>query len=143
MENASKALLIAGGVMIAILILSIVMYLVATYKEVGETHQDISLENEVKSFNSNFTKFIGREDITAQEIVTIINYCQEYEESYETAPKIEVLNASSYNISKIKRDLIEFITVSSDNNWKFACNVESVVYDDKGKVSKIIFTKSR
>ena len=141
MENASKALLIAGGVMIAILLLSIVMYLVVTYKEMGETYEDISLENEVKNFNSNFIKFIGRKDITAQEIVTTINYCQEYEESYGTAPEINVVNASPYNISKIKRDLIEFITISNNNNWKFSCNVGNVLYDDKGKVSKIIFTK--
>lgn len=143
MENASKALLIAGGVLIAVLILSIAVHLVVTYKEVGTAYEDMNVENEVKSFNNNFTKFIGRTDITPQEIVSIINYCEEYEQNYGVAPEIDIKNASPYNITKIKKDAIEFIITSTNNKWTFYCDVKNVSYDEQGKINKIVFTKNR
>lgn len=73
MENAAKALLIAGGVLIAILILSLFAYL--TRKMGGSTAGIYSLmsQNEISEFNQKFLKYDGRQDLTIQDVVTIVN----------------------------------------------------------------------
>lgn len=142
MENASKALLIAGGVLIAVLILSAGVYLVMTSKEVGTTYGSVAEENETKSFNSNFIQFLERTDITAHEIVTIINYSKEYEREHGAAPNIIIKNAPNYTTDKISNNSIGFITMSSEKGWTFSCKSGSISYDEKGRVNSITFVKN-
>ena len=141
MENASKAFLIAGGVLIAILILSLGVYLVSTYGKLGTTYEGVTQENEIKKFNSNFTSLEGRTDITAQEIVTTINFCDEYENNYGTTASIVISNAG-WSTDKIKtkeNGEIAFITDCTSKEYKFRCNT---IYDNEtGMVKTIIFTK--
>ena len=58
MENASKALLIAGAVLIAILVVSLIVYLAVSGGNilVSNTKNNSS---EIKAFNSKFTKYEG------------------------------------------------------------------------------------
>ena len=60
MENASKALLIAGAVLLAILFISLVIYLVISGGDflISSTSND---STEIKMFNSKFTKYEGNE----------------------------------------------------------------------------------
>ena len=55
MENASKALLMAAGVLIGILILSLAVFLFANF---GSASAEINRQNEIKrinEFNAQFT----------------------------------------------------------------------------------------
>lgn len=70
MENASNALLIAGGVLLAILVLSIGVYLVNNLRVTTDSYVQQLDAIELGKYNSNFEVFIGRHDVTAQEIVT-------------------------------------------------------------------------
>lgn len=141
MENASHAFLIAGGVLIAILILSLGVYLVLTYSQLGTTYEGVIEENEIKKFNSNFTSLEGRNDITAQEIITVINFCDEYENNYGITASIVISNAG-WSADKIKakeNGEIAFITDCTNKQYKFRCNT---IYDNKtGMVKTITFTK--
>ncbi len=58
MENASKALLIAGAVLIAILVVSLIVYLAVSGGDflISNTNNDSS---EIKVFNSKFMKYEG------------------------------------------------------------------------------------
>ena len=72
MENASKALLIAAGVLIGIMILSIAVYLAVTF---GQTAAEVNEEirvNQVAQFNSQFTKYDGAQ-VTIHDIITMAN----------------------------------------------------------------------
>ena len=63
MENASNALLIAGGVLIGVLILSLAVYLFADF---GSTSADINqrtAEQQLTQFNSKFTVYESSEKI--------------------------------------------------------------------------------
>ena len=59
MENASKALLFAAGILIAIILISVAVYIVSmsndATKNVGSTISDM----ELSSFNSKFTTYEG------------------------------------------------------------------------------------
>ncbi len=130
MENASRALLMAGGVLIAIIIISIAVYMFTTYSNVGTRYETITESNEKIKFNTNFTKFEGRTDITAQEIVTIVNFAKDY---YENNQINITVNASG--MSDTSNDgLIEF--VKSNSNKRFKCDG---IYYSNGRVNKIIF----
>ena len=72
MENASKALLIAGGVLLAIMVLTIAIYLKGRFDNVADQYvasQDVS---EIQKYNAKFEPYIGKEDITPQDLVTLL-----------------------------------------------------------------------
>ena len=73
MENASKALLMAAGVLMGLLIISLAVYL---YTNLGltanETLQKIS-ESETRQFNNQFTVYENKNDITIYDVVSVAN----------------------------------------------------------------------
>jgi maltose-binding protein MalE len=83
MENAAKALTIAGGILIAMMVISLGVYLFINARDVGTSYEKSMETAELQKFNSNFTTFEGREDITIQEIVTIAKFVKQYKEQTE------------------------------------------------------------
>ncbi len=76
MENASKALIMAGEILIAILVLALGVSIVMTMGKFSADMNDRIAADTVAEFNNNFTKFEGRIDITAEEIASIINFAK-------------------------------------------------------------------
>jgi len=77
MENASKALIIAGEMLIGLIVISIIAYLFVAMSKPAESLSSSLSQTEVDKINSYFAKFQDRQDITAQEIVSSINYAKE------------------------------------------------------------------
>lgn len=92
MENATKALLMAAGVLIGVLILSlgVALYIMLS-GYVSQAETDIS-ENQIRTFNEYFLKYSNRTDLTIQDVITARNKALELNQSH-----------SNYNIS-IKAD---------------------------------------
>lgn len=94
MENASKALIIAGAVLIGILIISMGVLLATTLQKTAKTYYTSMNTNEIQKFNSEITKnFIienGYTYITAQGIITLKNILNTatYKEDIVTEPKL-------------------------------------------------------
>ena len=84
MENASKALLIGGSILIAMLTISIGLNLFMNYRDMGSSYERNLEATEIQKFNVNFTKFEERQDITIQEIVSLANFVREYNADNET-----------------------------------------------------------
>lgn len=149
MENASKALLLGGGILIGLIVMSIGVYLFTSYSDNYLPFEQKMEANEIKKFNANFTKFEGRDNITIQEIVTLINFAKQYEQESGTHITITVeeipdminwLNVMSIDILDDKKvELIEeksgeIFTCKNDEN-------QDIIYDDKGKVKLIKFSE--
>ena len=83
MENASKALIIAGEVLIAVLVLSLMASIFLAFGNFSTNMHAKMSRVEIQQFNSHFYAFEGRENITAQEIVTIINFAKKANDSRE------------------------------------------------------------
>ena len=88
MENASKALIIAGEILIAMLILSIGVYLVNSTRRVPEAYEHQMSQLEIVKFNSFFLHFEERgsgatKGVSAQEIASVINYAQEFNDNMD------------------------------------------------------------
>lgn len=148
MENASKALLIAGGVLIAIAALTVGIYLRAKLGNVSESYVDELDLIEIQKYNSYFESFIGRDDITAQEIITVINIAQEkqfgtevYISTGRRRTKYTEKNDDEKNVF-----LKEHINcMDSDGSIKNIYTLDSnffpIKYYENGIIKEITFTK--
>ena len=150
MENASKALLMAGGVLIGILILSLAAYL---FVDFGSTSAEIHRQNEEKQiteFNSKFTSYEGYKDkdgnwqITIYDIITLAGYAKEnntYNEGVTEEQIIVQVNGRQIqsNNNEQNQNLIrEFI--NDGTLIKFKC--DEIKYNSRGKVKLIAFSQS-
>ncbi len=148
MENASKALIIAGGVLIAMLIISIAVYLFTTYASLGETYDQKLSATEIQKFNANFTKFDGRENIIIQEIVSLVNFAKNYSEQTGEATVDVSLGRIHLADPAYSDKLIETIkeNASADDGSGdvkyFKCKHEDIEYNDNtGLVKSIKFSE--
>ena len=139
MENTTKALLIAATVLIAVIMLSIAVYLYASYAKQTREYSEIISSVELEKFNSNFNVYVGRNDISAQEIVSVVNLAKEYGnqiEIYLNNSKIE------FTENNTQEDFIK-----NNQNKVFKCILSTLEstpnpqYDERGKIVKLKFTK--
>lgn len=94
MENATKALLIAGSVLISIIIISL---LVRTYGNIGAfQRQQVSVEEaqRLEAFNKEYTKYEGQY-VYGTEVITVINKALNDAE-YKIAVKIKFNEGYTY-----------------------------------------------
>ena len=83
MENASKALIIAGEVLIGIMVLTLMVYIFGAFGNFSSNMHKSMVESQITQFNENFFTYEGRTNITATEIVTIINFAKQSNDSRE------------------------------------------------------------
>lgn len=82
MENATKALLMAAGVLIGVLILTFgVSLYIMLGGYVSDAEANIS-EAQVRTFNENFLKYSNRTDLTIQDVITARNRALELNQSH-------------------------------------------------------------
>lgn len=78
MENTTKALIMAAGVLLAIIILSLTIYLVNSFKSFTQEYNENLEKQQLDKFNSNFTVFQGRNNIAMHEITTLVNLAKKF-----------------------------------------------------------------
>lgn len=147
MENASKALLAIAEILIGIIIISMAVYIFGVYMNTNKTYEEVKSRSEIKEFNNLFSKFVGRNNITAQEIVTLVKQLENL--GYSPSDISNTIEVWLDNASKVdlrgEGNCKEFLEKSNDNQVKFSCGYNSwgkIVYDpNSAKVEKIIFKK--
>ena len=103
MENATKALLIAGGVLIAIIIISL---LIRTYGNISFFHREqISSEEaeRIESYNKEYTKYLNKY-VYGTEVITAIN--KTINNNIKTSDNIEInimFTQEEYKYYRIKQ----------------------------------------
>lgn len=96
MENASKAMFIAAGVLIGIMILSLAVYLIITF---GSTSAEIAKQkqlDQINQFNSQFTVYDGRKNLTIHEVITLANLATQSNINYDLDSSARGDKASMY-----------------------------------------------
>ena len=78
MENASKALLMSASILIGLIVLSLGIYLVNTFKSFSQDYNDSMEIQSMEQFNAQFTAFSTRSNISIHEIMTLTNYAKEF-----------------------------------------------------------------
>lgn len=124
MENASKALLIAGGIFLALLIVSVMMYMSNSITEIGEAQENRRAAEQLAAFNAEYEAY-NKKLMYGTDIITVINKAKE--------DKVNI---------KIGNTVITE-TTSLDNTIKnniYAC--KEIKYDNvTGKVTSMAFEK--
>ena len=77
MENASKALIMAAGVLIGVLILSLAAFLFLDFGATSESVYSQMENQQLTQYNAQYTVYSGRKDITIYEIISIANLAKE------------------------------------------------------------------
>lgn len=86
MENASKALIMAAGVLIGIILLSLMVYMFTNFAITSaEVHKE-NEQNQLNQFNSQFTSYEAKEGLTIYDVVTVANLATENNIYYEHPP---------------------------------------------------------
>lgn len=151
MENASKALIMSAGILISVLILSLAAYLIATFGSSSAEIQKINEEKIISEFNSQFTVYDRRKDLTIYDVVTVANYAKENNEKFELTEENRGKENTYYISVKLKGNSpenLENMTSSKQNELlkedlqsqsKYSCTVEISVVTKR--VYKVIFKK--
>lgn len=85
MENASKALTMAAGVIIAVIVISLGIYIFNIFSQYSKEQTEELYSNQVMEFNAQFTKYETMEDITIYDIISLANYAHNYNQSLDNA----------------------------------------------------------
>ena len=82
MENVSNALLIAGGVLIGVLILTIGVYLYTMFGEGSASLSDQLTQRQIDEFNAQFYKYENQDTIRIHDIISIANLAKQNNINY-------------------------------------------------------------
>lgn len=102
MENASNALIMAAGILISIMLISLGTYLFATFGGYSKNINDTLSQTQIEEFNAQFTKYEstpGDETTycTAYDIVSVINLAKDANEKYEEYRNITTTRPQNAN----------------------------------------------
>ena len=126
MENASKALLMTGSILIGVLILSLMVTLFISSRELSNEYDTTKKSEAIQQFNVNFTKYIGQE-LTIHQVVTICNF----------ARLNNVTITSGGKTSEDIKGIVNAYSNDEDSIQKYRLIINS--YSDEGYVSSIRF----
>ena len=72
MENATKALLIAGGVLIGIIILAALIYAYTSFTRVAAENEQAKATEQLAEFNKPYTSYEGK-ILRGAEVISVVN----------------------------------------------------------------------
>lgn len=126
MENASKALIMAGGMLLAILIVSLLIYAWSLFSDYQSSQDKLTDIEDTAKFNEQFANY-DRNDVEGYELISLVNQIVDYNQRKST----EGQNDEKFNPITAKIDLV--------NNK----NRESFSKDSTNRlISSIIYTQS-
>ena len=161
MENASNALIMAGGILIGVLILSLAVYLFADF---GSTSAEINKkteEQQLVQFNSKFTTYETNEKKwTVYDVITAAGYAREnnkyytddesdgkvdnsyFENNYKITVRFESINGTTDNLQNFDTSYYNKAIQDEQKNVtelpKYSC---IITYHDNGRVKSLTFKK--
>ena len=156
MENASKALLMAAGVLMGVVILSLAAYLFVTFSSSADDVKSEIANNQLNKFNSQFLAYEQREDLTVYDILTAVNLAENNNKYYQLEPgdtnyitvKVDnsVINSTDIE-KKIKPESLEKEGEMKEDNLggkslkNYRCNV--LLSDITGRVNAVNFSSNK
>lgn len=148
MENASKALLMAAGVLIGVLVLALIIYLFTYFGAETQKISEIINQNKLTKYNAQYTVYDGRKDLSVYDVVSIINTAYEnnekhkddstYTTEYQVIVSMNGENKADTDIQNLSQEITKIIEDNYETKYK--CKV--LFYDDNGKVKEVIITKA-
>ena len=134
MENASKALIMAGAVLIAIMILSLGILLFSRLGGSAKEMADMD-EQEISAFNSKIKPYLG-ESVAGSQVNALLQYCLSVniaaKNSGETYKQITITDESGA-VEYLKPGETKFKKVTTNNKYYEVTGT----YNENGLLTKI------
>lgn len=155
MENASKALLMAGGILLAILIISAFVFMFSSAKNFSASQDAKTLEDQIKAFNSEYEAY-NKTVMYGTDVITVINKSMDYNHkigeneaiiniklNLKNAPaELSIGNKQEYDVQRDSKELKNFFTSNSSNLKNFKTSIfkcTGVSYDGTGRINSMTF----
>lgn len=122
MENASKALLIAGGILLSILVLSFGLYFLNMYRDHTRNIYKEMIQSQTLELNTKFTKYQGQE-LTMQDVITIMNLARNNNKKYELTSSTE----SNYYIEVEGNSIVEPVVPGGNNGNNLISDLKTIL----------------
>ena len=141
MENASKALIMAGGVLVALMIIMITVYLVQAAGGLSQTYYNKLEQDRINAYNDKFYRFC--KNINGQEMVTLINLMAEINEKEERKISLYISGHEVSNIKDISNNQNAIIEILNKTDISTTASpmyeFKSMEYYDDGYLKAIKF----
>lgn len=169
MENASKALYIAGGILISIFVVSIAVYIFHRGALLSYEFDSKLSDEELQAYNDEILKYAAKDYILAQDVISIVNKAYDINETNKKNGGKDFINiiikdeksspkkTYEYNEDSEEGCLSDDITwidflnkysnTSVENNKtvkyedKFKVLDDEIRYHDNGKIKKVTISK--
>ena len=142
MENASKALIMAAGVLLGVMVISLGTYLFSVF---GGSSREISgqiEQNKISEFIVQFTKYLGIETLRVHDVVNIANLAMENNKNYygndfnilknsKNEPfyiQVKLENSGSYSTSNLELNENKFEDFIKEYSLKISGNTTTPIY---------------
>lgn len=143
MENASKALIMAGSILIGVIIMTIGVTIFTSFGSTSEKIQKQMNEKAIAEFNAHFTKYVGMQDCTIHDIVSLANFARKFNKEIEIDSYITVIldnknlaTETGRNVENLIKLLEEEPIENKDIKYYKCTDIE---YDEYGRINFIQF----
>ena len=140
MENASKALLMAGGILIALLVIGSVLLMFNQIGNYRKANTDSEKSAQLANFNKDFVRYADGEQIKGVDVISLANKIVDYNQKKGVANSVDYDKKITLKINLAPSASSNFIT-------KYGTNGKSELFDkqtnwivsnsDKQFVSKV------
>lgn len=110
MENASKALLIAGGMLLAMMILMLLISLATTITDVAESQDKKQLTEQLVQFNKQYEAY-NKTKMFGTDVITVVNKAIDYNKTLDTDEeeyKINIILNLKQNFERTTQQIIQY-----------------------------------
>ena len=129
MENASKALLMAGGILIALMIIGALVLLGNNLSSYKTNEEALEKQSQIVEFNNQFEPY-NKDDLNLMELKSLFN---KIESNNQINPEYKITTNIENAYPDIKKDFKQ-ISQEEKQTRTFAC--ESIGYDGEGRINK-------
>lgn len=126
MENASKALLIAGGVLIAILIVSVLVVTINIINSNQKAKEQALVTEQLVEFNQKYEAY-NKKALRGTDIITLKNMAES--------------EGGTVTVTVKTADGTKIIDVSIETNKTAIFECTNVEYNNNGRISALTFQK--
>ncbi len=135
MENATNGLIMAGSVLVAIIVLSLMVYMFSSMGSIAKNFQENIDLTAVQKFNEPFEKYIGKDNLTAHDVMTAYNLA----EKINTEAGMKVVEISGIKAQDMK-DMSSFLS----SEKRYVCLEKTVKYSSETqKISFLEFKEKK
>ena len=140
MENASKALLIAGGILIAIIIISMFIMMYNKMTSIKKTQEEKIEMEQIAEFNAQFEAY-NKKLMYGADVITLYNKVQEHNKKSNERITINIPDDFSAKIDELKNGNMDEEDTEDLLTLRFKCT--SMIYNNSGKVGQITIVSAQ